>query len=267
MSVKNVIRGMYHHRCAVCLSQLPEVSIQSVHIISSGEGIRQLGSSVNMGLLAADYERSAAPNSMALCPTCHIGYFTPDLISLCPALPVLNYIHQYLTDTPVADQRPLHEVFDLLRRAAEGHVVNLPIDPTAILPYVPLFVIVILKPEQLGGRCISTLHLPPLSILEGNRFVLAPNGTLPTDQNVARIFDVLGIAAAKPPKSAGWIPLSLVDAEFNQQRYWRLPVNAEAILAMLFSRISTASATVPTHWWWTQSSWWPQWPWISWRRA
>jgi hypothetical protein len=127
-------------------------------------------------------------------------------------------------------------VFNSLRLAKEGHdVVQLP-DPTPILPYLGLFTIVALKSQNF---CIATLHLPPLFILENNHFVIAPDGTSPMDENVARIFDA-AVITADSQNSAGWIPLSPEDTEFNEQRYWRLPVKFEAILAALFSRIANS---------------------------
>ena len=81
---------------------------------------------VGLGILSADYERSSSINGMARkckgqsavesgltgaeCPGCHIGYFAPNFIALSPPLPVLDYIHSYLVNTPTADQRPVHEV-------------------------------------------------------------------------------------------------------------------------------------------------------------
>ena len=119
-----------------------------------------------------------------------------------------------------------------------GHAVTLP-DPTSILPFLGLFTIVILKPEGLLGCRIPTLHLPPLSILQDNHFAFAPAGTLPGDENVARIFDVLGMIGLDPvPESCGMIPLSPEYPEFEQQRYWRLILPPEAILAALMTRIT-----------------------------
>jgi hypothetical protein len=111
-------------------------------------------------------------------------------------------------------------------------------DPTPILPYLGLFTIEILKPEYLNHCCIPTLHLPTLSILENNRFIIAPDGTSPADENVARIFDAAAITD-KSQKSAGWIPLSPEDPEFDQQYYWRLTVDVEVVLAALFAQTAT----------------------------
>jgi hypothetical protein len=117
-----------------------------------------------------------------------------------------------------------------------GDTVTLP-DLMSILPYLGLVAVVILRPDDTVGCAISTQHLPPLSILQNNHFVPAPEGASPAAQNVARIFDVIAVATALPQKSPGIIPLSSEDPEFQQQRYWRLSVKTEAVLATLFRRI------------------------------
>lgn len=125
-----------------------------------------------------------------------------------------------------------------------GHDVPALPDPRPILPFLQLFTIVILKPGSLLGRCLLTLHLPALSILQDDHFVLAPDGTLPGDENVARIFDVLEmtrIGLDPVPESLGVIPLSSEHPEFTQQRYWRLTLPTEAILAALIARVATGT--------------------------
>ncbi|KAF5382097.1 hypothetical protein D9615_004218 [Tricholomella constricta] len=237
-SVGSMIRHTSGNRCAICLNLLPETGLQAAHLIDSAEaGVWQLAMAVRIGLLTSGYQRSSAENGMAQCPTCHQAYFTPDLIALSPSLPVLNYILDYVNNAG-ANRRPLHEVFSLLRQAMTGAIVALP-DPAPILPFLGLFSIVILKPEGLVRRRISTQHLPALSILQDNRFMLAPDGTPPEGANVARIFDVLATGALDPvPVSQGMIPLSAEDPEFRQRRYWRLTVLPEAILTALMARNS-----------------------------
>ncbi|KIL59048.1 hypothetical protein M378DRAFT_15079 [Amanita muscaria Koide BX008] len=119
-----------------------------------------------------------------------ISYFTPNLIALSPPALVLNYVRNYLIDTPTANQIPLNQVFDLLCLAMTRDNVTLP-DPTLI---VGLFMIVPLMPRD---RTISKNHLPKLSHLQNNHFSPVPHGTSPAvaDQNVARIFDVAAAAA------------------------------------------------------------------------
>src|ERR1700722_17787239 len=125
--------------------------------------------------------------------------------------------------------------------AANGQNVDLP-DPKSILPYVGLFTIVVLTPELLHGKFITTHYLPVLSISQGGDFVRAPPGTSPTDSNTARIFDVFSLIrmdTIHDPTTIfhGIIPLSPQFPQFQQQRYWRLPVNPGVILAGLMSRL------------------------------
>lgn len=122
-----------------------------------------------------------------------------------------------------------------------GHAVPLP-DPTSIMPFLGLFILVISKPRDLVGCHIPTLHLPALSIFQDNRFALAPDGTLPGDENVARIFDVLELVGLDSvPDSAGWIPLSPEYPEFQQQRFWRLTLQPEAVLSALMARVAVGT--------------------------
>ncbi|KAF9519335.1 hypothetical protein BS47DRAFT_1337094 [Hydnum rufescens UP504] len=237
-SVRNTICSKYGHRCATCLNLLPEVSTQSAHVIDSAS----LESAVDLGLLSPNYLRSSPANGMALCADCHVGFFTPDLIALAPALPILQYILHYINHTPAANQIPMHEVFDLLSQAMEGADVALP-DLDSVKPYLGLFTLVILRPSDVFGRCISTQHLPELSILQGDQFEIAPTGTSPVGENVARIFDVQAIAADPPPKSSGIIPLSPKDPEFKEQRYWRLPLGIGAVCAALIAYVALESYT------------------------
>ncbi|KAM6501410.1 hypothetical protein JOM56_004424 [Amanita muscaria] len=246
--VTDYICGQYHNRCGICLRRRPTNSIQAAHLIdSTPAGARLLEMAVNLGLLTADYERDSSMNCMArdeVCVDCHISYFAPKLIALSPPAPVLNYICNYLIDTPTANQIPLNQVFDLLRLAMAGDEVALP-DPTPILPYLGLFTIVSLRPDDLLGCTITTTHLPELSHLQDNRFSPAPHGTSPADQNVAQIFDVLDIAAGSPPMSLGDIPLSPEHPQFQRQRYWRLPVTIEVVLAVLIERAGAGINEIP----------------------
>src|ERR1700728_1398282 len=119
-----------------------------------------------------------------------------------------------------------------------GAHVDLP-DTSSIMPYLGLFTIVILKPSDVAGCLIQTSHLPALSILRNNHFELAPTGTSPADPDTARIFDSLAMAGTTPPMSLGYIPLSPTYPEFHQRRYWRLPLQIEAVFAALMDRVGT----------------------------
>lgn len=106
----------------------------------------------------------------------------------------------------------------MLLNASGGCSVDLP-DPTAVLPYLGLFTLVILTPEKVKGHEIATTHLPNLSILSNGNFIPAPDAS-PTAPNVAHIFDVFATIHDNPPKQRGHIPLSSQDPKFRQQRYW-----------------------------------------------
>jgi hypothetical protein len=117
-----------------------------------------------------------------------------------------------------------------------GNDVDLP-NPTSILPYLGLFTIVLLKPSEVVGCVINTSHLPTLSVIRNNRFERAPIGTSPADPKAARIFDSLALAGTTPPMSLGYIPLSPQHPEFSERRYWRLPLQIEAVLSGLMDRV------------------------------
>ena len=110
--------------------------------------------------------------------------------------------------------------------------MNLP-DTKAILPYVGLFTIVTLKPTEISGCNIPTLFFPFLSSRRGRAFVKAPSNA---SSNVVRIFDPFSLHD-DAPQINGYIPLSPEDQAFNEERYWKLPVPAAAILAALVERL------------------------------
>lgn len=117
-----------------------------------------------------------------------------------------------------------------------GAQVDLP-DPSRILPYLDLYTLVILQPAVVAGLVLLTPYFPPLSIFKNGQFRRAPTRAVPTNPNVARIFDPIATAASNdPPLSLGHIPLSSHDSQFRHQRYWRLPIKTEIILAMLINR-------------------------------
>ena len=133
-------------------------------------------------------------------------------------------------------------MFQLLSLARAGSSVDLP-DPRSILPYLKLFSLVTLNPKAVRGRRIAILHQPPLSILANSNFVPAPPGTPADAPNVARIFDVLALVNTEPQLTEASIPLTNKEHDFGQQRYWRLPVKCEAVLAALFQRLPLGSYT------------------------
>lgn len=125
--------------------------------------------------------------------------------------------------------------------AVEGLDVDLP-DLESVLPFLGLFTLVILLPEELDRLQLVTHHLPNLSILDGSQFISAPTDTLPDAPGVARIFDVLAITDTLPEKYCR-IPLSPYHIEFTHQRYWRLPAKPEVALMMLMERIRGVTDT------------------------
>jgi hypothetical protein len=123
----------------------------------------------------------------------------------------------------------------LLREADQDNDVNLP-KFNSILPFLGLFTLVILAPNQLNGVKIAAHHLPDLSMLHGDQFMPAPADTLPDAPDVARIFDVLAISDGVDTPTYS-IPLLPDHAEFTHQRYWRVPARPEVMLMILMDRI------------------------------
>jgi hypothetical protein len=119
--------------------------------------------------------------------------------------------------------------------ASQGTQVELP-DAKAIFPYLGLFTLVTLNPTRVIGDSISTLFVPPLSVIRGKKFVKAASGTFPTAKNVARIFDPLALVN-NSPFNPGAIPISLNDQAFKEKRYWRIPVPPAYIFAALIERL------------------------------
>jgi hypothetical protein len=93
-------------------------------------------------------------------------------------------------------------------------------DPSLILPYIGLYTIVRLNPDELGRIKIPVASFPSLSILSNGQWVSAPPETAPTAPNTARIFDA---RINDPPESLGVIPLYEGHPQDSQTRYWRLP--------------------------------------------
>lgn len=126
-------------------------------------------------------------------------------------------------------------MFDLLELANSGETVLLP-DPSSILPYLGLFTLVVLNPAEVCGRRIVTPHQPELSLLQTDRFEAAPDDISPMADNTARIFDIFALEA-KPPLSYNGVPLSPQGPEFEEKRYWLLPVSIGGVLASLIARL------------------------------
>ncbi|KAF8220386.1 hypothetical protein L208DRAFT_1125369, partial [Tricholoma matsutake] len=239
-AVKRQIHKNYNHRCAVCLKREPVVGERGwdcAHIIAAaGQGEEQVDMGVHLGILPPGYSRSAVENGILQCPSCHATYFSSKhklVFSLAPQ--VLKYILDYLKETEPVNRKPLHEVFRLLKVAARGKAVDLP-NTASVRPFLNLYTLVVLLPEQLIGEEIGTAHTPDLRVFERDRFYLAPAWTPPGSTCVSRIYDVFA-NPNKRPGSPNRIPLSQTHPEFYHQRYWRLSGEPRAML-MVFLECS-----------------------------
>ena len=110
-------------------------------------------------------------------------------------------------------------------------------DAENIFPYLGLFTLVTLSPPRVIGDSLSTLFVPPLSVIHGNKFVKARPNASPTSKNVARIFESLALVPDSP-YNPGAIPISPDDQAFKEKRYWRIPVSPAPIFAALIARLS-----------------------------
>jgi hypothetical protein len=160
------------------------------------------------------------------CASCHMAYFTPNLVALSLPVPVLQYILGYLKTTKTSQRKPLHtvrllvtssttpsmfqaQIFALMIRD-DRRGINLR-NIRDIIPYLGLYTLVPLDPENLTGLKIPTDDMPNLSILHNRRFIPAPPNTPPDSPNAARIFDVMQFSAVYPNPSGqvrSRIPLS-----------------------------------------------------------
>jgi hypothetical protein len=234
-ATKAKIRNKYNNRCAICCCKLPKGSSECAHLFDrAGTGAKQVEVAIYVGAISPGYKRSSAENGMVQCPNCH-ELFTREHVALSPSPQILQYLVQYLRETDAADRKPLHEVFRLLREADQSDDTNLP-NFNSILPFLGLFTLVILAPNQLNGVKIAAHHLPDLSILQGDQFIPAPADMSPDAPDVARIFDVLAIPDGVDAPTYS-IPLLPDHAEFTHQRYWRVPARPEVMLMILMERI------------------------------
>lgn len=233
-SVKQSLHQKYRDRCVVCLQRLPAPGILCTRVIDES---LHVSTAVEEGVMAAEYNPASEANGVLKCPTCHLAYFTPNLIAFSLPLPVLHYILRYILGTPESDRKPLREVFRLLGDWSPGATIDALPDTKPIEPYLGLFALVILNPSQLIGMELFTRHQPPVSILKGGRFIRRKSGAA---GNLACIFDSLALTN-NAPERRGTIPLSPEQPTFQHVRYWRIPVKMEAILVTLEERIGRKS--------------------------
>jgi len=116
----------------------------------------------------------------------------------------------------------------LLKDAARGETVDLP-NTDSVLPFLNLYSLVVLLPNQLIRNGIGAAYTPDLWVFKKGRFSRAPERTPPGGTGVSRIYDVLANPNRHPgsDKSPNRIPLSPAHRDFPHQRYWRLPVLGE----------------------------------------
>jgi hypothetical protein len=110
------------------------------------------------------------------------------------------------------------------------------------MPFIGLYSLVTLRPSEVINLCLVTPHLPELSQLNGRTFTKAPENMSPNAPDVARIFSSFGMK--KDVKEIyGRIPLSPSLPDFAERRFWRLPAQLGAVLAMLVEHALTADST------------------------
>ncbi|KAM6503454.1 hypothetical protein JOM56_000397 [Amanita muscaria] len=146
-SVRTKIREIYEYRCVICLTWLS--TTQCAHVLDAEPRISGLTTQSNLAFYLNVIK--GMHQIMACVPKLPL----PSL-----PIPVLGFLEQYVSST---NQKPLHEVFDLLVDALEGKEVELP-DLKDIIPYIGLFTLVTLNPTGAAGDTINTPHLPSLSI-------------------------------------------------------------------------------------------------------
>jgi hypothetical protein len=136
-----------------------------------------------------------------------------------------------------------HQVLDMLISASQGTPQEIS-DPSPILPYIGLYTMVHLKPDELVGLDLLTARLPELSILSNHQWIPAPAHTSPSAPNTARIFDARALATTPGPRRPSHIPLSADDPGFFDRQFWRLPL---AAFGGILSAIMLRAANSPSH--------------------
>jgi len=120
-------------------------------------------------------------------------------------------------------------VLDLIRN---GDVGDLP-DPSQILTYLDLFTIVVLQSAPTVGRTIIA-HAHPQRLIFRNGDFWDTRAAL-TNPNVIQMFNVVDIATNNPAVVHG--PFIQFDPD-SPHYHWRLPIDAQIILAMVISRFN-----------------------------
>jgi hypothetical protein len=228
-----------------------------LEIIPRDYRMQSLENGINCKQMIGCYSYTSINEYPLVCGKCH-QLFIHDYITLCPPKEVLEYLVKYVKETPAEEQMPLYQVHtrpsscykltlgweQVFRELATHNLQGLP-DPSAILPYIGLYTIVYLKPEELRDVTISTSFFPPVYILSNGLWQMAPNQTVLTGPTVAHIFDPLTVNTSRQHPSPGLIPLHSDQAQFARKQYWRLQnASLEGILsAVVFRAILNPSHT------------------------
>lgn len=233
----------FHWRCGICLTKLPPPGCQSgdyfdLQGVETGAKMFKLGMDLDIfsafeqhrdDLGQFFYAGDQEKNGMVRCGSCHFGLFLPNYVSLSPPRQILEYILEHITKTGPG----------CLNLAGALALKTL---PKSLQPYLYLYSLIILKEKEVEDIQILTPCLPPLSILQDDKFVRAQRSVLPGHSNAVRIFDVsaLGKEFSKyhsPPLKICVVPLSKSGLA-HETRYWRLPmINPLVMLACLMQQV------------------------------
>lgn len=125
----------------------------------------------------------------------------------------------------------------MLVAARQGTPQEIP-DPSSVLPYIGLYTMVHLKPDELVDVEMPTVRFPNLSILSNGQWIPASANTSPSAPNAALIFDATAVATTPGPGRPANIPLSANQPDYFHKRYWRLPSSAfGGILSAIMLRV------------------------------
>jgi hypothetical protein len=174
-----------------------------------------------------------------------------------PQKQVLYYLLDYVERTPKDIQMPIHQVCahqrqgfnthatiwnQVLAKLVAGTTDSIP-DPSLVLPYIGLYSMVHLKPDELEELILVIPVFPHLSILRDNQWVPPPSEATPATQHVARIFDARSLPARGFDISLSFVPLYAGHPQFRETRYWRLP---KATLEGVLSAVMLRAVVGPT---------------------
>ena len=179
----------------------------------------------------------------------------PNSIALSPPPQLLQYIFDYLMDTPIASRKDLLEVsfsawhpsYMVCYLSQAWHLgFSIAVRCSGWAPGWLAWLIQLLFCHTLDSTllchwsqkscmCFST-SLPSYldSIISGHQFVPAPPETQPSGPNVARNFNAMSLTTSE---TSSWIPFSLLHLELEEQYYWWLPVKPEVVFLRLMGHV------------------------------